>query len=168
MKQPVLLRKPELVLWFLMTDITHEFFQRIDLHMRDLGLSRSQWYVLSALYYYGGISQQELADVLDIGKSSTAKLISELEKRGWVERKAHEHDGRANRVYLANKVRKAVKNLSSLAIATLKPLLDELPDRDKNQMISTLRGLEVVLERKQTKPDAKLLKLKKEIAAAMK
>jgi MarR family transcriptional regulator, transcriptional regulator for hemolysin len=168
MKEPTLLRKTELVLWFLMTDVTHEFFQRIDLHMRDLGLSRSQWYVLSALYYYGGISQQELANILDIGKSSTAKLIAEMEKRGWVERKDHEHDGRANRVYLASKVRKSVRNLSSLAIATLKPLLDELSVRDKDQVIAILRRLEMVLERKQGKPTAELLKLKKDIAAAMK
>ena len=168
MKEPPLLRKTELVFWFLMTDITHEFFKRVDFHMRDLGLSRSQWYVLSAIYYYGGISQQELANVLDIGKSSTAKLIAELEKRGWVERKGHEHDGRANRVFLAKGIGKAVQQLSILANASLKPLLDELPDRDKDQVISSLRRLEMVLERTPNDMSKELLKLKKKIAAALK
>ena len=168
MKEPPLLRKTELVFWFLMTDITHEFFKRVDFHMRDLGLSRSQWYVLSALYYYGGISQQKLADVLDVGKSSTAKLIAQLERKGWIERKSHEHDGRSNRVYLAKGIGKAVHQLSMLAIATLKPLLDELPDRDKDQVISSLRKLELVLDRKAGDGNPELFKLKKNIAKALK
>jgi DNA-binding MarR family transcriptional regulator len=50
-----------------------------------------------------GITQTELANVLDLGKVALGGLIDRLEDRGFVERRADAEDRRINRVFLTKK-----------------------------------------------------------------
>ena len=74
-------------------------------HMKPFKTTRSQWWVLSGISRHGaeGITQTNLADVLDLGEVALGGLIDRLEERGFVERRTDTSDRRINRVFLTRK-----------------------------------------------------------------
>ncbi len=71
---------------------------------REFDLTSTQWQVLRCLALRDGMTQTEIAEALDMGKSPLGKKVDALEEAGWVVRRIDNHDRRAKRVYLTGKV----------------------------------------------------------------
>lgn len=101
---------------FLVHDVSRLRRTAFDQRMRPLGITRSQWWVLSGVSRHGdaGITQSELANVLDLGKVALGGLIDRLEKRGFVERRSDPKDRRINRVYLKTKGRLTLDKMQKI------------------------------------------------------
>lgn len=137
---------PHMIATFLMNDISRICRQLVDEQMRLVGLTRAQWYLLNYVHLYDGLSQQELADLIDLGKSNVAQQIRSLEEKGWVRRAPHETDGRSFRVYITAKMRPAIRKLNKLADLALKGTLDRLDNKQVSQLIVMLKGIDLQLE----------------------
>ncbi len=72
---------------FLLTDTARLLRKLIDRRLHPLGLTRAQWSVLAILSNREGLSQSELADELEIEKSTAGRLIDHVQKSGWIERR---------------------------------------------------------------------------------
>ena len=74
----------------------------MDQVMRPLGITRSQWSVLTTLSRGGndGMMQVDLARLLEVGKVTVGGLVDRLETTGHVERRADPTDRRVKRVYI--------------------------------------------------------------------
>ena len=142
MKQPHLLRQSELVVWYLLKDVSRIFSQTTDREMKKFGLSRDDWYLLSHAYYYDGLKQQDLADLMDVGKSSMARMAKKLEDRGWLQREADAIDGRAWHVTLTPAMRPIVRDMTELARLALKHAFISIDDIEIDQLVATMRKLE--------------------------
>jgi len=92
-------------LGFLIHDVSRLRRTVIDKALRPLGITRSQWWVLSNLSRNTSheMVQTELANVLDIGKVALGGLLDRLEAAGYIERKADPADRRAKRVVMTRK-----------------------------------------------------------------
>src|SRR5882757_2998658 len=103
----------------------------IDHRAKDRGTTRAQWIVLFRLRQQEGLSQVDLADVLELQPISLVRLLDRLVESKLLERKPDPHDRRANRLFLTPKGRQLVDDLDSLrdAIAT-----DVLQDISVNAM----------------------------------
>lgn len=158
--------QPHMIASFLMNDISRIARQLVDQHMRNLGLTRAQWYLLNYVYMYDGLSQQELADLIDLGKSNVAKQIHSLEQKGWVKRRPHESDGRSFRVYLMADMKKTISKLNEIASLALENLLTRFDKKDVTQFINMLRGIDLQLEMDlaREEPSPGITKLVKEIS----
>ena len=90
---------------FLVHDVSRLGRTAFDHRLRPLDVTRSQWWVLSGLSLKGndGITQTELARLLDIGKVALGGIVDRLEDRGLVKRRSDGLDGRINRVFLTRK-----------------------------------------------------------------
>ena len=66
-------------------------------------LSREQWSVLAVLWKNDGCSQQVIADETSRDKPSVTRLIDNLVKEGYVERRNDEKDRRLNLIFLTEK-----------------------------------------------------------------
>ncbi|MBR0555241.1 MarR family transcriptional regulator [Ciceribacter sp. L1K23] len=79
--------------------------------------------ILVNLYRFEGISQQELARKLLVGRSNMSMLLPQMEKRGLVERRGDPADKRVLRLYLTESgnalTRKAMVIQTELIEATL-------------------------------------------------
>lgn len=114
---------------FLVMDIGRLLRVNFDQRMRRLGLTRSEWWLVAHLCYFEGISQQELADVLDMTKGGLAKLIARLESKGIIERRGAIQDGRATKKVfftaagrpLGHKVDKGARQLVQESESPLRP-----------------------------------------------
>ena len=54
---------------------------------------------LNHLFRADGITQAELAETLEIERSSTGKLLDSLELKGWIKRVVDKRDRRSKRVF---------------------------------------------------------------------
>jgi hypothetical protein len=71
---------------YVLSDVARLMRTVFDRRVRDLGLTRAQWLVLTRLYRRPGASQTELADMLEIDRASAGRMLDRMEKNGWVER----------------------------------------------------------------------------------
>ncbi|MCW3473539.1 MarR family winged helix-turn-helix transcriptional regulator [Limobrevibacterium gyesilva] len=63
-------------------------------------MTRAQWVILFWLERQPGLSQKELAEILEVEPITVARLIDRLEDRGMVERRDDPHDRRIWRLHL--------------------------------------------------------------------
>ena len=92
----------------------------IDHRAKTRGTTRAQWIVLFRLREQEGLSQVDLADVLELQPISLVRLLDRLVEHGLVERRSDPRDRRANRLFLTAAGRQLADDLDSLrdAIAT--------------------------------------------------
>jgi DNA-binding MarR family transcriptional regulator len=99
---------------FLIHDVSRLRRVMFDRIVRNLGTSRSQWWVLAFLSRDDGSAQTNLADELDVGKVALGGLIDRLEEAGMVERRPDPIDRRVKRVFLTRDGRKLVSQNKQL------------------------------------------------------
>jgi DNA-binding MarR family transcriptional regulator len=123
---------------FLVNDVARLLRTAYDRRVGSLGLTRSQWWVLTHLYRNEGVTQTELADVLELERPSLGRLLDRLEANGWVTRRQCPADRRAKRVYLTAEVRPAMRRMRSIAAQLREDALIGLDDVSREQLIDTL------------------------------
>ncbi len=85
---------------FLLYDVARLMRTRADQRARHMGMTRAQWVILAWLELEPGLSQNELASLVEVEPITVARLIDRLEARGFVERRADPKDRRIRRLHL--------------------------------------------------------------------
>jgi MarR family transcriptional regulator for hemolysin len=124
---------------FLVHDVARLMRVAYDRRTRELGLTRSQWWVLNNLYFNEGITQSELADLLDVEKPTLGRLLDRLEDKGWLERRGDPSDRRAKRVYLTGNVQGLMRTLRRLAADLRATALAGLDEGERERLLEALR-----------------------------
>jgi len=86
----------------------------IEHRAKSRGTTRAQWIVLFRLRQQEGLSQVDLADVMELQPISLVRLLDRLVDQGLLERRPHPTDRRANQLYLTDTGRQLVDDLDSL------------------------------------------------------
>lgn len=100
---------------FLISDVARLMRKNFDSQVKEIGLTRSQWWLLNHLFRADGITQAELAETLEIERSSTGKLLDSLELKGWIKRVVDKNDRRSKRVFLTKEVEPTIKKMRGIA-----------------------------------------------------
>lgn len=87
-------------LLFLLYDVARLMRVRADQHARRMGMTRAQWVLLVWLERKPGVTQNELAALVEVEPITIARLIDRLEARGVVERRHDPRDRRVRRLHL--------------------------------------------------------------------
>jgi DNA-binding MarR family transcriptional regulator len=111
----------------------------IDHRAKERGTTRAQWIVLFRLRQNEGLSQVDLADVLELQPISLVRLLDRLVEHGLLERRHDPKDRRANRLFLTAKGKKLVDDLDSLRDAIATDVLHDVPDKAVQTSLDTLR-----------------------------
>ena len=116
----------------------------IDQRAKERGTTRAQWIVLFRLRQQEGLSQVDLADVLELQPISLVRLLDRLVDHKLLERRPDPKDRRANRLFLKPKGRRLVDELDSLRDAIAADVLRDVPEKAVD---STLKALVAVKDR---------------------
>ncbi len=106
-----------------------------------LNLGVGHFGVLGLLFARGGLSQQQLIEILEIDKSSMVYLIDELEKQGLAQRRPAPTDRRAYAVHLTEKGRELVKAGGEIVRRAQDNFLAPLQARERAELNRLLRRL---------------------------
>lgn len=123
---------------FLLHDVARLWRKRFDRRAQALGLTRAQWSVIAHLRRNEGITQTALADLLEVEKITLARLIDRLEAAGWVQRRAHPRDRRANCLYLTDKVHPILDQMWELGRLTRNEALAGLSPEQRDELQTLL------------------------------
>ena len=110
----------------------------IDHRAKDRGTTRAQWIVLFRLREQEGLSQVDLADVLELQPISLVRLLDRLVEHGLLERRHDPKDRRANRLFLTASGRQLVDDLDSLRDSIASDVLQNLSDAAIKTSLKTL------------------------------
>ena len=95
--------------------VARQRVRALDTLLAPHGLTSAQVYVLNWLLRKDGLTQIELARLLDIGTVAVSGMIDRLETADWVERRADENDRRSKRVFLKSSASSKAHVLSEAA-----------------------------------------------------
>jgi DNA-binding MarR family transcriptional regulator len=133
---------------FLVHDVSRMRRTLFDQAMKPLGITRSQWWVLSQLSRHtrAGMLQTELARDLDVGKVTVGGLIDRLEASGYVVRQPDATDRRAKRIQITEQGRAVLKQmvsvgreLNQIILAGLSPTDIEIAEHILSAMKDNIR-----------------------------
>jgi MarR family transcriptional regulator for hemolysin len=113
----------------------------IDHRAKSRGTTRAQWIVLFRLRQQEGLSQVDLADVLELQPISLVRLLDRLVEQGLLERRHDPRDRRANRLFLTASGRQLVDDLDSLRDSIASDVLRDVPAEAIETSLQTLRDI---------------------------
>lgn len=144
--------EPEQDLLVLLHDVARLSRIEADKRARQHDLTRAQWVMLLKLARYPGLSQKDLAEILEVEPMTVARLTDRLERRGLVERRADPRDRRIWRLHLTEEaapvlgiVKAQRREVADLIMKDLDPPLVETMmeglARMKAALLASHRGL---------------------------
>lgn len=113
----------------------------IDHRAKGRGTTRAQWIVLFRLREQEGLSQVDLADVLELQPISLVRLLDRLVEHDLVERRHDPRDRRANRLFLTAAGRQLANDLDSLRESIATDVLQDIPAAAIETSLETLRDV---------------------------
>ena len=132
---------------FLLNDVARLLRTAYDRRIKALGLTRSQWWVLTHLFRGDGISQTELAETLEIEKPTLGRLLDRLEAKGWVRRDHDARDRRVWRVHLTEEVEPALRTMRAIAAELRRDALAGMNAAERERFVDTLLAIKSNLQR---------------------
>ena len=132
---------------FILNDVARLMRTTFDRRVKSLGLTRSQWWVLNHLFRNDGVTQSELAEILEVKKATLGRLLDRMEQKGWVRREGHAGDRRAKRVFLTKEVEPAIKTMRTAAAELRRDALSGLSAAQQEQFVDALLAIKANLSR---------------------
>ena len=102
--------EPDLLL--LLNDVGRMVRTEADRRARAHGMTRAQWVILARLERQSGLSQRELAEILEVEPITVGRLVDRLQVRGMVERRPDPVDRRIWRLHLLPDAAPALADLA--------------------------------------------------------
>jgi DNA-binding MarR family transcriptional regulator len=130
---------------FILHDVSRLLRTTFDRRVKALGFTRSQWWVLTHLFRNDGMTQSELAEMLEVEKATLGRLLDRLEAKGWVRRESDAADRRAKRVFLTEEVEPAIKAMRSAAAEVRREALAGLTPEAQDRFVETLLAVKANL-----------------------
>src|ERR1700722_7357617 len=113
----------------------------VDHRAKSRGTTRAQWIVLFRLREQEGLSQVDLADVLELQPISLVRLLDRLVEHGLVERRSDPRDRRGHPPFFTPKGRQLADDLDSLRDAIAVDVLRDVPAAAIETSLKTLRDI---------------------------
>lgn len=111
-----------------------------DQRLKGLGITRSQWWVLTNLSRHEGegFAQIELARLLDVGKVTLGGLVDRLEENGLVVRVADKEDRRSKRVQMSRKGKALLHKIEAIGLQVNHEIMLGITAEEEQQLIDIL------------------------------
>ena len=125
-------------LLLLLHDVARLIRTRFDQRARAKGMTRAQWVILARVSANPGLSQNELAAILEVEPISVGRLVDRLEVRALVERRADPADRRIWRLHLLPAAEPILEEISRARDVLGEQLLDGVDANSRTQMVDAL------------------------------
>lgn len=109
--------------------------------LNELGIGSGQVMFLLELYRQDGRNQEELSDVLNIDKGTTARAIKKLEEQGFLIREKNRDDKRAYKVYLTDKSKDLKNDIYAIMSNWEEVITSNLDKEESENMIILLKKI---------------------------
>lgn len=98
--------------------------------LAPLGIQLAHYDVLANVFRTPGLTQQQLAEKLLVGRSAMSMLLPELERRGLIERRSDEADRRLRRLWLTPEGETLTRKALAIHTARIEAMMGVLSDEE--------------------------------------
>ena len=112
-----------------------------DKAMAEAGITHVQWWALMHIYENEGLTQSELAKLMQMGRASLGKLLERMEAKSWIERHPDTADNRVRRVFVGSKAAPIYAVMTRLATEIFRRFLAGTDAAEVHQLHDTLRKI---------------------------
>ena len=109
------------------------------------GMTRAQWGILLWLEREPGLSQRELAEILEVEPITVARLVDRLAARQMVERRADSSDRRIWRLHLTGAATTVLGDIHENCDAMAATLTTGMPPASRARLIDMLFHMKSIL-----------------------
>jgi DNA-binding MarR family transcriptional regulator len=134
-------------LLFLLNDVARLLRVDADKRARAHGMTRAQWAILIWLERQPGISQKELAELLEVEPITVARLVDRLEGRAMVERRPDPRDRRIWRLHLLLPAHLVLREISQQRSEMAAMVTHGVDEDSQTIMIEALARMKATLTR---------------------
>jgi DNA-binding MarR family transcriptional regulator len=131
---------------YTITDVGRLLRTVFERRVRDFGLTRAQWLIIARLHRRPGLSQSEIADLLEIEKAPAGRLIERMEAKNWLQRRSDAKDKRINRLYLTNRANRLHAAIWPIAEATVEDALGDLSPEERRRLSGLMARVKMTLQ----------------------
>jgi MarR family transcriptional regulator, transcriptional regulator for hemolysin len=131
---------------YTITDVGRLLRTVFERRVRRFGLTRAQWLIIARLHRRSGLSQSEIADLLEIEKAPAGRLIERMEAKNWLQRRSDVRDRRVNRLYLTSKGNRLHAAIWPIAEATVDAALADLSAEDRRHLSGLMARVKTTLQ----------------------
>jgi DNA-binding MarR family transcriptional regulator len=139
---------PELT--FVLHDVARLMRVRFDQNARTWGMTRAQCVILIKLRCRPGLSQTELATLIEVEPISVGRLIDRLEAAGMVERRPDPSDRRMHRLHLLPAAEPVLAKVDAFRAAAVAMLRENIPADEWNMALNVLLRIKDTLLSEET------------------
>jgi DNA-binding MarR family transcriptional regulator len=136
---------PQSDLLFLLHDVARLIRQEADRRAGLHGMTRAQWVLLFWLKRQPGLSQKELAEILEVEPITVARLVDRLEARGMVERRPDAKDRRIWRLHLLDAADHVLDEMETERADILRLITEDVGAPTQLVMIEGLQRMKATL-----------------------
>jgi DNA-binding MarR family transcriptional regulator len=122
----------------LLNDVARLLRTRFDQRARSRGMTRAQWVILARVDAKPGLSQNELAALLEVEPISVGRLVDRLEARGLLERRADPADRRIRRLHLLPAAAPELEEITTAREVLGAELLSGVEPEIRSQLVDAL------------------------------
>lgn len=130
---------------FLIADVARLMRSSFDRRVRRMGLTRAQWLVLSRLHRHPGISQSELAEMLEVERATAGRMIDRMERRRWLVRRPDPTDRRINRLFLTAEAEAVQVEMGLIAEGLLDDAMASLDEGEREALTDMMERVKAQL-----------------------
>lgn len=119
-----------------------------DARVRDIGVTRPQWRVLTVLRRHEGINQGGLAEQLEVEPITVCRMVDRLQEAGLVERRPDPADRRSWRLFLTDRAEALLDRLRPMADDLFEEALEGIEPADRASLHALLERIRSNLTRR--------------------
>lgn len=114
--------------------------------LAPLGIQLAHYDVLANIFHHPGLTQQQLAEKLLVGRSAMSMLLPELERRELIERRGDEADRRVRRLWLTPAGEAVTRQAMAVHVERIEAMMHVLSDEECNSIGEMMRRVAKALE----------------------
>lgn len=114
--------------------------------LAPLGIQLAHYDVLANVFHVPGLTQQQLAEKLLVGRSAMSMLLPELERRALIERRGDEADRRVRRLWLTPEGEALTRQAMAIHVARIESMMTVLSDEECGTIGDLMRRVAKALE----------------------
>jgi DNA-binding MarR family transcriptional regulator len=125
--------------WIIMKAVLRSARQIVNTELAALNLTGAEGDILFHLLSTNGdLSQEKLADRLDIGKAAVSRTVHALERKGYVHRERLADDARTYRVTVTDAAKKAGSRIEQAYKTVFEVALNGISESDFQHLVTAL------------------------------
>jgi MarR family transcriptional regulator, transcriptional regulator for hemolysin len=128
-------------LLYLMHELSRMISTHADHHLAKAGITHVQWWAMMHIYEHEGLTQTDLAEVMQMGRASLGKLVERLEAKSWIERRPDASDSRVRRVFLRHAAVPLFAHMTAEGKALFKTFLAGISPAEEKRLLAGLRKI---------------------------